>query len=165
MKWLLIAALLVFTHNTFAQGKGEKNQQKANREAAAPGKGNTKLRQNIPTQVRNAFQRDYPNATQVSWTKDRGNWTVQFQGPYMFRSVATYHSNGRRVDTQTPWRRQDTPGRVLDSVLRRFPRSRPGDIFKIERPGLPDLFRIGITLPDGNTRIITLDSSGRLQNQ
>lgn len=53
---------------------------------------------NQPAKVRAAFQRDYPNATNVRWTKCRGDWTATFNG--LFRSTAVYHANGYRRDTE-----------------------------------------------------------------
>ncbi len=54
-----------------------------------------KYSKNVPTKVNQAFQRDYPYATNVSWTKSKGSWTATF-GNNGYRSNATYHANGER---------------------------------------------------------------------
>lgn len=61
---------------------------------------NGKYSKNIPTRVRESFDRDFPNARNVTWTKSRGEWTAHFGGGVFntgTRSV-TYHANGTRVD-------------------------------------------------------------------
>lgn len=55
---------------------------------------------NAPRKVRDAFYRDYPNAKNVSWSKDRGVWTANFKNSGLFggsRNVS-YAANGRRLD-------------------------------------------------------------------
>lgn len=125
------------------------------------GKGNSKTRINIPTQVRNSFQSDYPGAQNAVWTKNRGDWTVTFNGGYFYKSTATYHSNGDRVDTRTKWRKEETPRNVLDSILRRFPKTNPTDIFKIEKPKNPNLFQV-ILEAAGKKKILVVDENGKL---
>src|SRR5687767_12417136 len=85
---------------------------------------------NQPAKVRAAFQRDYPNATNVRWTKCRGDWTASFNGN-MFRSTAVYHANGERKDTRTPVGRENIPRPVLDGIFKRNPGSRVDDAIKI----------------------------------
>ncbi len=58
---------------------------------------------NAPRKVRDAFNRDYPNAKNITWTKDRGVWTASFKNGGLFggnRSVS-YAANGRRVDNNS----------------------------------------------------------------
>jgi hypothetical protein len=88
-------------------------------------KGNSSYTKGIPSKVRAAFQRDFPNATNVAWTKDRGNWTARF-GNGIFRHNVTYHANGQRIDATTARRRsrtqdqtQSSDGSVWDRILTR----------------------------------------------
>jgi len=55
---------------------------------------------NAPRKVRDAFSRDYPNAQNVSWTKDRGVWTAQFKRSGLFggNTSVSYAANGQRVN-------------------------------------------------------------------
>ena len=59
---------------------------------------------NLPSKVRAAFSRDFPNATNVTWTKSNGNWTATFNRSILGRTTATYHANGQRIGgtAQTP---------------------------------------------------------------
>jgi len=59
-----------------------------------------KYSNNAPRPVRDAFYRDYPNASNVSWTKDRGVWTANFKRSGLFggNSSVSYRANGQRVN-------------------------------------------------------------------
>lgn len=59
---------------------------------------NGKYSKNVPAKVREAFNRDYPNASNVSWTKANGDWTATFNGAVFGQKTVTYHANGERVD-------------------------------------------------------------------
>lgn len=102
----------------------------------------SKPSKNQPAKVRSSFQRDYPNATNVYWTKYRGDWTATF-GNGLYRSTAIYHANGERRDTRTPVTRDKLPRIVLDSIFKRRPDTRLEDAVKIEVPKtVKDIFRI-----------------------
>ena len=61
--------------------------------------GNGKYSKNTPRRVSDAFYNDYPNASNVSWTKDRGVWTARFNSGGIFggNNTASYQANGQRV--------------------------------------------------------------------
>jgi Ni/Co efflux regulator RcnB len=60
---------------------------------------NGKYSKNVPAKVRDAFYRDYPNAGNVTWTKDRGVWTAHFnRGIFNSSTAVSYRANGQRVD-------------------------------------------------------------------
>ena len=104
--------------------------------------GGPKASKNQPAKVRESFQRDYPNATNVYWTKYRGDWTATF-GNGIWRSTAIYHANGQRKDTRTPILRDKMPRIVLDSIFKRRPDTRLDEAIKIEVPNvIKDIFRI-----------------------
>ena len=56
-----------------------------------------KVAKNIPSKVRSSFYRDYPNAGNVSWTKNNGYWIASFPNG-VYRTSATYASNGSRIN-------------------------------------------------------------------
>lgn len=97
---------------------------------------------NQPAKVRSSFQRDYPNASGVSWSKYRGDWTATFRnGAWM--STAVYHANGERRDTRTPITRNEMPRIVLDSIFKRRPDTRLEEVIKVQVPNVvKDIFRI-----------------------
>jgi hypothetical protein len=89
-----------------------------------------KVAKNIPTPVANAFYRDFPNAGNVTWTKDKGIWTAHLgSGGILNRNgTVSYRSNGQRVDgtyTQRDQRNNyptnsgSSNGTILDKVLGR----------------------------------------------
>lgn len=185
-KLLSLVILLSLSVIGFAQAGKEKSKgkDKAKNENTAKGKnnnssqdnannsnassnsdqqnGNEKTRKNIPTKVGSVFAGEYPNAVNATWTKNRGDWTVVF-GNGIWRSTATYHSNGERVDTRTPMTREQTPRPVLDEILRRFPKS-PTDVIKIEKPKNPNLFQI-IVEAAGKKKTLVLDETGKLVSE
>jgi len=97
------------------------------------GGGAPKPSKNQPAKVSAAFQRDYPNAGNISWSKYRGDWTATFQNS-PFISTAVYHANGQRRDTRTLVTRNEVPVNVLDSIFKRRPGIMLGDIIRIELP-------------------------------
>ena len=124
------------------------------------GKG-PKPSKNQPAKVRAAFQRDYPNASNVSWSKYRGDWTATF-GNGLYMSTAVYHANGERRDTRTPVTRNELPGNVLDSIFKRRPGTRLEDIIKIEVPNVvKDIFRIKDII-QGKPEYFYYNSNGQL---
>jgi hypothetical protein len=124
----------------------EKKQQEHNKKIWAGtsdknGKGPIPSK-NQPTKVNAAFQRDYPNAANVSWSKYRGDWTASF-GNGLYRSTAVYHANGERRDTRTPVTRNEMPQNVLDAIFKRSPETKLDDVIKIEVPNVvKDIFRV-----------------------
>jgi len=123
--------------------------------------GGPKFSKNQPAKVRGAFQRDYPNATNVYWTKYRGDWTATF-GNGIWRSTAIYHANGERRDTRTPIVRDKLPRIVLDSIFKRRPDTRLDEAIKIEVPNvIKDIFRIK-NIIQGKTQYEYYDADGRL---
>jgi hypothetical protein len=118
-----------------------------------------KSSKNQPAKVRAAFQRDYPSAFNVRWTKCRGDWTASFNGSF-FRSTAVYHANGDRRDTRTPVTRDNIPRRILDEILKRLPGNRVDAAIKIEIPNaIKEIFRIKAVV-DGTTRYDFYNSDG-----
>ena len=80
--------------------------------------GSPKASKNQPAKVRSAFAKDYPNATNVSWSKYRGDWTASFNNG-LVRSVAVYHANGQRKDTRTVVQKNQVPKTILDGIFKK----------------------------------------------
>jgi leucyl aminopeptidase (aminopeptidase T) len=136
-------------HGSSEQKEKEANEKKQHEEhnkkiwdgTSDNGKGPMPSK-NQPTKVSAAFQRDYPNAANVSWSKYRGDWTASF-GNGWHRSTAVYHANGERRDTRTPVTRNEMPQNVLDAIFKRSPETRLDDVIKIEVPNVvKDIFRV-----------------------
>src|SRR6185436_3019607 len=120
-----------------------------------------KLSINQPARVRAAFQKDYPNAINASWSKYRGNWTTTFRNG-SFMSTALYHANGERRDTRTLVTKNEIPRNVLDSIFNRRRDTWLEDIIKIEVPGtINDIFRIKDIVQE-KTQYFYYNSEGKL---
>ena len=116
---------------------------------------------NQPAKVRAAFQTDYPNTTNVSWSKYRGDWTATF-GNGLFMSTALYHANGDRRDTRTPVTKNEIPRNVLDSIFNRRRGTWLENIIKIETPNtINNIFRIKDII-QGKSQYFYYDSDGNL---
>ena len=121
--------------------------------------GGPKASKNQPAKVTSSFQRDYPNATNVYWTKYRGDWTATF-GNGAWRSTAVYHANGERRDTRTPVSRENIPRKVSDVILKQKPEAKLDEAVKIETPkGIKDIFRIKDII-NGKTEFQYYDADG-----
>ena len=60
-----------------------------------------KYSKNTPRKVGDAFRRDFPNANNVTWTKNSGTWTASFNngGIIPVNRTVTYRANGERVSS------------------------------------------------------------------
>ncbi len=104
------------------------------------GKG-PKATNRTPNKVGISFNRDYPNATNVTWTKYRGDWTATF-GNGIYRSTAVYHANGERRDTRTIVSRDKIPFPVIQKVEEKDKKFSLGDIIKINLPNGDEFYRV-----------------------
>ena len=121
--------------------------------------GGPKPSKNQPAKVRSAFQRDYPNATGVSWSKYRGDWTATFRRGLVGWSTAVYHANGERRDTRTPVPQAEIP-RKIEDIFKKRPDTRLEDVIKIEVPKtIKDIFRVK-TILDGSAKFLFYDADG-----
>lgn len=71
---------------------------------------------NAPSKVREAFNRDYPSAQNVTWTKNRGVWTASFRRSGLFGGTRTvsYQANGTRANNGTRTNNRQRDGRDDD---------------------------------------------------
>ena len=117
-----------------------------------------KLSKNQPAKVRVSFQRDYPNASNVSWSKYRGDWTATFRNG-LGMSTAVYHANGDRRDTRTPIIKESIPKKIFDIITKK-PEVQMDGVIKIEVPKvLKDIFRIK-TVVDGKAQYVYYNDDG-----
>jgi hypothetical protein len=122
--------------------------------------GVPKPSKNQPAKVRASFAKDYPNATSVSWSKYRGDWTATFNNG-ISRSVAVYHANGQRKDTRTVVQKTQLPKIILDDIFKRRPNVQLSDVIRIEVPqAVKDIFRIK-TVEAGVPRFSFYNADGK----
>ena len=116
---------------------------------------------NQPAKVRQAFAADYPAASNISWSKYRGDWTATFTNNGI-TSTAVYHANGQRKDTRTVVDRPQLPGKIED-IFNKKPAVKLGDIIRIDLPGANNLFRVK-TVEAGTTKYTVYDTNGGVVN-
>ncbi len=170
----LFAALVAISFTSIAQGKSRAKGKFKAANAAANGNRNTKIQQtaqgsaqaqtasqgqgsakNQPKKVQSALLRDYPNASNVVWSKYKGDYTATFNNG-AWRSTAVYHANGERRDTRTPLTRDQLPGSIWDKIFRRD-NVTPTEYVQIERPStLQKIYRI----VSGNNATYYYDQNG-----
>ena len=120
----------------------------------------SKPSKNQPAKVRAAFASDYPNASNVSWSKYRGDWTATFNNG-LVRSVAVYHANGQRKDTRTVIQKTQLPKVILDDIFKKRRNTQLSDVVKIEVPQtIKNIFRIK-TIEGGTPRFSFYDADGK----
>ena len=143
--------------------KAEKQNNSKHDNTVADGKkgGGPKSSKNQPTKARQAFAPDYPGATNVSWSKYRGDWTATFSNNGV-TSTAVYHANGQRKDTRTAVDRQQLPVKI-EEIFRKKPSTKLGDITRIDLPGVRKLFRVK-TVEAGTTNYTIYDANGSVVN-
>jgi hypothetical protein len=124
--------------------------------------GGPKPSKNQPAKVRQGFQRDYPNATNVTWSKYRGDWTATF-GNGLYRSTAIYHANGERKDTRTIITRDDIPKKVLETISKRSPETKTEEAVKVNLPRVVKnaIYRVK-TATGGTTQFEYYDEDGQV---
>jgi len=177
---LLLAVLFTFSVHTIAQGnsngkgkdKGKNNNSKSNTSSEHGNKhddivwsgvpGNEvhgKSSKNQPKKVQAALMRDYPGASNIIWSKYKGDYTATFNnGPW--RSTAVYHANGERRDTRTSLTHQQLPGSIWDQVFKRD-NIVPVTYVRIETPSLAErVFRV---MTDKQTAYYYTESGKRVQ--
>ena len=95
--------LSAITLISFAQGKSNgkaKHNKNVNQTTVLNNgqSGNEKYTKNLPAKVRESFNRDFPNAPNVVWTKDKGVWTASYNGGIFGNpQVVSYKANGQRM--------------------------------------------------------------------
>ncbi len=79
----------------------DKDGQKKHGSTRRDDKSGQKYAKNAPAKVRLAFKRDFPNASNVSWTKNKNIWTASFSGSVFGTRQASYTANGTRVKSNS----------------------------------------------------------------
>jgi hypothetical protein len=121
------------------------------------GRSKVKLRPNLPAPVSAAFLRDYPGATNVTWSKDRGDWTATFNGG----TSARYHANGDRKETRSSITRAQLPGSIWDGVFVRDNVVPSGPIVQIQPSGTAStIFQIATQPAGGQVQYVYYDVNG-----
>jgi hypothetical protein len=147
-----------------SQNEGKNKAKKDNDAGAAVWAGTKhsgKPSKNQPAKVREAFNRDFPNATNVVWTKYQGDWTATFNNSWG-RPTAVYHANGARRDTRIPVTLDQLPNRSKwDMIFKRDGVNPVGQVIKVEAPSLSsEIYRIASLIEGSKTQYLFYDKNG-----
>jgi hypothetical protein len=115
---------------------------------------------NVPVTVQRSWQRDYPNYSNATWDRRNNEWHTRYMDrDHGNRYVDVYYDrNGRRIQSQGDWDRNDIPVTVRDRFRRRYHEDNY-NVYRIERPGRGILFQI--TFGGNNSRKVYYDERGR----
>lgn len=121
------------------------------------GYGNGNNYNYAPAQVQSAFERDYPNASNVSWAKNNRVWTATFRSGLLGGTrTASYYENGDRADNNGTINNQGIPYRVQQAFERDYPNVANVN-WTINKGYYTATFRTGIL---GAIRTATYDANG-----
>ncbi|MEO6549019.1 MAG: hypothetical protein ABIN94_13510 [Ferruginibacter sp.] len=175
--FLLVLTFISLTINVIAQGNGKiRSQNKKEKETKVKRQANndiysdnwneptnaskSKSSKNQPAKVRAGFQRDYPNAVNVVWSKYRGDWTATYNSVWG-RSTAVYHANGERKDTRSSIKKNQLPAATpWDNIFKRDRIYVVGNVIQIESPGAK-LFRIGSQIAGASLKYFFYNENGQ----
>jgi hypothetical protein len=105
-------------HKTQVKHRGNNTHEDRNQDD-----NRDKVSKNLPSKVRSSFNRDFPNANNVSWTKNNGYWTASFPDG-IYRTSVTYSANGARINSASARNQRRTnssanDGSIWDKILSR----------------------------------------------
>jgi hypothetical protein len=119
--------------------------------------------QQVPSNVRNSFHRDYPGAADTRWSESGGQWHADFtdRSPQdRGEMVAHYNREGRHIDSHIPYDEHDVPSEIRRRTENRYPDGRDYSYTRIEQPGLQPLFQVSLNL-GGRRKTTYVDDHGR----
>src|SRR6202049_793718 len=119
-----------------------------------------KDRNNVPSSVKQTFQRENPTVRDAQWNQTNGQWHANYKDNNNRNVDAYYDGNGRRRDTHIAWDKKDVPQVVDSRINRTYHANGNYKVERIERPGSTPLFKIGIQTGSKN-RTLYMDEQGR----
>src|SRR5665213_190292 len=97
-----------------------------------------------PDNIRQSFQKQYPQSQPNQWKHTGGSWNVNFEDRDHDNGESTAHFDrtGRHVDTHIPYDNQDVPAPVMDRMQNRYPGSDSYAFTRIERGDGHPVFQV-----------------------
>lgn len=88
----------------------------------------------VPVEVKNAFTKAFPNATNVKWSKEDANeFEAEFKGGKQEKS-AVFDSHGTWINTETEIEANELPAAVQSSIKKEYPDSKILEAEVLETP-------------------------------
>jgi hypothetical protein len=97
-----------------------------------------------PKQVRESFNREYPQSQPAQWHHANNGWSADFEDRDHGNGEVTAHfdRNGSLLDTHIPYDNNDVPAPVRERVSSRYPGSNNQEYTRIYRPGGDEIYQV-----------------------
>ncbi|HEV7620610.1 MAG TPA: hypothetical protein VGO09_02690 [Flavisolibacter sp.] len=151
-KFVLALICLYCSSSLFAQDNRDNN----NRNNQRTHNGN---RNQAPTAVQQAWQRDHANDGTPTWQQSNGQWNATYQDRQTNKRINTYYDrSGREIDTHREWDRNNLSSDYNNNINRRY-HSHNYNVRRIERPNQKEVYELRMK-NRGRTRTIYTDENG-----
>jgi hypothetical protein len=99
-----------------------------------------------PRNVRQSFQKEYPNSKSREWIHSGTGWSVNFEDRDHNYGEVTAHfdSRGRHLDTHIPYASNDVPAPVAEKVRHSYSKYGNYDVTRIDRSGENSVYRLNL---------------------
>ena len=115
---------------------------------------------NIPTHVRDAFHKDYPDASAVHWKYTNGKWDASFHKMDGNMTVwACYDLKGKHIDSRMPVAQSAIPVKLQRKLDSQYPGQYNHHLTKVEIPNKRDLYQVKVK-EEGSYRTKYFDRRG-----
>ncbi len=118
-----------------------------------------------PQKVQQTFQRDYPQASDATWSKSNNQWHAQFTDKSPNddgEMVAHYSQNGKHISSTIPYDDNDVPAAVVKRVHSKYRNAKDYRYTRIDQPNGTSLFQVLLNI-GGTDKTIYLDEQGKQQ--
>jgi hypothetical protein len=117
-----------------------------------------------PQNVQQSFQKDHPNAGNVSWQQGNGQWHARHMDPNSHHNVDTYYDrNGSRLATHREMDRKEMPHDFDQRVNQQYNARGNYNVTRIERPNQREVYKLRVTTR-GKSKTIYADEHGNKVN-
>lgn len=119
------------------------------------------MRHVVPERVKEAFHKDYPDASAVRWTYTNQRWDARFHKmDGNMDMLACYDIKGHHIDSRMPVAQSNLPPKVINHLNDRYYGGYTHSFTKIQRHNKSDLYRVRVK-EQGTYRTLYLDKKGK----
>ena len=146
MKKILFALFILSSATLFAQERHDNNKES----------------DNVPSPVRQSFQKDNPQANNTMWGQDQKNnqWHANYKDDHNRNTDAYYDPNGSRVETHITLNQSEVPVTVNARINTKYNPEGNYHAERIERPDYQPLYKIKYHRKNKD-RVIYMDGQGK----
>jgi hypothetical protein len=117
---------------------------------------------NPPANVRESFQKEYPQSKSSEWVHSSAGWSVNFEDKdHNYGEVtANFDNKGNHLETDIPFDNKDVPAPVIQNVKSKYPKTPDYDVTRIDRSGENSVYKVNLKDKNSN-HTIYLDEKGQ----